>query len=184
MTEEIRKRPDSIKESSNQASGQENPSKLIVRTLTISSVFLAYTIFDSMFQFREFGAWQILADAGGILIALVLLLVSLFFHRNGKTEQGNDFIPFVILFGYAPGDLFLEGVTLYNLGSGILLFAHIHLNHLAVGCAEIDTDESVQRIREIFVDVKGNKLASKPEIMSNQNRNTVEFLFQIRNQIG
>ena len=123
MTEEIRKRPDSIKESSNQASGQENPSKLIVRTLTISSVFLAYTIFDSMFQFREFGAWQILADAGGILIALVLLLVSLFFHRNGKTEQGNDFIPFVILFGYAPGDLFLEGVTLYNLGSGILLFA-------------------------------------------------------------
>ena len=123
MTEEIRERPDSNQESSNQTGSQENTSKVIVRTLTISSVFLAYTVFDSMFQYREFGAWQILADAGGILIALVLLLVSLFLHRKGKTEQGNNLIPFVILFGYAPGDLFLEGVTLYNLGSGILLFA-------------------------------------------------------------
>jgi putative methionine-R-sulfoxide reductase with GAF domain len=123
MTEETKTNSEPAQTSSLQGKRSEKLSKLTRRVLVISSVFLVVTIVDSAFQYRDFGAWQILADASGILIALIFLLVSLYLHVRGKTEQANNLIPFVILFGYAPGDLFLEGVTLYNLGSGVLLFA-------------------------------------------------------------
>jgi len=123
MTEENTNRPEISRDQAALPGVLDRTDKLIRRTLTISSVFLAFTIVDSLVQYQEFKAWQILADASGILIALILLLASLYLHSRGKNEQSNHLIPFVILFGYAPGDLFLEGVTRYNLISGILLFA-------------------------------------------------------------
>ena len=123
MTEETTNRPKRSQDPAAQKVGLERSVKMIRRTLLVSSIFLAFTIVDSIVQYQEFKAWQILADAAGIVLALILLLASLYFHTKGKTEQANHLIPFVILFGYAPGDLFLEGVTLYNLVSGVLLFA-------------------------------------------------------------
>ena len=123
MTEETTNRPNKSQDPASQKVGLERSVKMIRRTLSISSIFLAFTIVDSIAQYQEFRAWQILADATGILVALIILIVSLYLHTKEKPEQAYNLIPFVILFGYAPGDLFLEGVTLYNLVSGILLFA-------------------------------------------------------------
>jgi len=123
MTEEITHQPENSREPASQSIGLKRSAKLIRRTLLLSSFFLAFTIVDSIAQYQEFKAWQILADAVGILVALIFLLVSLYLHYREKIEPANNLIPFVILFGYAPGDLFLEGVTLYNLISGVLLFA-------------------------------------------------------------
>jgi len=122
MTEEISTRQKTTQDSATQEMGLEKSNKIIRRVLSLSSVFLAITIVDSVLQYQEFSAWQILADAAGILIGLVLLGSSLYLHLRGKIEQSKNLIPFVILFGYAPGDLFLEGVTIYNLISGVLLF--------------------------------------------------------------
>lgn len=102
-------------------SGQENREKMIRRTYLVGIVFLFGTIMDSVFQYRDFGDWQILADASGMVLALLLILSSYFaFNRKNYTLASN-LMPYVVLAAYSPGDLFLEGVTIYNLLSGILV---------------------------------------------------------------
>jgi GAF domain-containing protein len=96
--------------------------RMIRRTYIISILFLLVTIVDSFLQFNEFGAWQILADAAGIIGGLVLLIFSFVFFLRENHKTASTLIPFVIITAYAPGDLFLEGVTVYNLLSGILIF--------------------------------------------------------------
>lgn len=104
---------------------QEQPEnkrfRMVRRTYIISIIFLLVTIIDSLFQFSEYNQWQILADAAGIIAGLVLLILSFSFFLRGLPETATHLVPFVILAAYAPGDLFLEGVTLYNLLSGILV---------------------------------------------------------------
>ena len=107
-------------------SGHKQPEaqrlRMIRRTYIISILFLLVTIVDSFLQFSEFSAWQILADATGIIAGLVLLILSFVFFLRENHKAASSLIPFVIIVAYAPGDLFLEGVTVYNLLSGILIF--------------------------------------------------------------
>ncbi len=99
----------------------EHYDRIMLRLYFIATVFILFTIIDSIFQFGEFGAWQILADAGGILLGLITLRISFIFHKRKKYDISETLIPLVILVAYAPGDLFLQGVTFYNAVSGILL---------------------------------------------------------------
>ena len=98
-------------------------NRKIRRTYYIAFIFLVIALFDSLLQYTDYGAWQILADAGGIFAGLVLLITSFIIFTRGKIDRAVNLVPVVIFFTYAPGDLFLEGVTVYNLISGILLLA-------------------------------------------------------------
>ncbi len=95
--------------------------RLMPRIYFVATVFALYTIVDSILRYREFSAWQILADAGGILLGLIILRISHWYFKRNKREVAESLIPLVVLFAYAPGDLFLSGVTFYNLISGLLL---------------------------------------------------------------
>jgi GAF domain-containing protein/HAMP domain-containing protein len=99
----------------------ENYNRTMSRLYLIAIVFMAITIIDSLFQYGEFGAWQILADAGGILLGLITLLISRRLHQKKQYGTSEALIPLVIFLSYAPGDLFLQGVTIYNALSGTLL---------------------------------------------------------------
>jgi GAF domain-containing protein/HAMP domain-containing protein len=101
----------------------ENYDRTMSRLYLIATIFMIFTIIDSLFQFGDYGAWQILADAGGILIGLIILRVSHWFYQQKRNKLSEGLIPLVIFVAYAPGDLFLLGVTLYNVLSGVLIFA-------------------------------------------------------------
>ena len=47
----------------------ENYNRIMSRLYLISTLFMVVTIIDSLFQYGEFGAWQILADAGDVVIS-------------------------------------------------------------------------------------------------------------------
>lgn len=96
-------------------------NRVILRTYFISAIFLIITLVSSILNFGEFAAWQILADGAGVLAALVVLGISFWHFRQGEAERAARLIPAAIILAYAPGDLFLEGVTGYNLISGLLL---------------------------------------------------------------
>lgn len=95
--------------------------RMIRRTYLVSILFLIFTIADSASRYQEFGNWQILADAGGIILGLLLLISSAIAFSRKNIQLANFLIPLVILAAYAPGDLFLDGVTAYNLISGLLI---------------------------------------------------------------
>jgi len=94
----------------------------IRRTYIIAFIMLVLTLFDSASHYREFGAWQILADGAGVLVALLLVIASYLLYRRGNIKTAGTFIAFTIFSAYLPGDLFLEGVTFYNMLSGVILF--------------------------------------------------------------
>lgn len=100
----------------------ERRQRAIRITYLVSVVMLSVTIIESFLYFSDFRAWQILADAAFIFGALVLLYFSYRAYTKNQIDRATNLIPFVIFSAYAPGELFLEGVTLYNLLSGLLLF--------------------------------------------------------------
>ncbi|MEN8242126.1 MAG: GAF domain-containing protein [Chloroflexota bacterium] len=89
---------------------------------SISAIMLIIAVINSVVEFLNFGAWQILGDASFVLLALIVLGLSFRNYQRGKTDTANNLIPIVILLAYAPGELFLEGVTFYNTLTGMLLF--------------------------------------------------------------
>jgi GAF domain-containing protein len=99
----------------------ENYTRIMSRLYLIAIIFMIITVIDSLFQYGEFGAWQILADAGGIIVGLVILLISRWYHQRKQYNLSESLLPLVILISYAPGDLFLQGVTIYNALSGTIL---------------------------------------------------------------
>jgi GAF domain-containing protein/HAMP domain-containing protein len=101
----------------------EDRRSRILRTIYfISGIMLIIAILNSISEFSNFGAWQILGDASFVLFALVVLIISFRFFQRGREETAVNLIPIVILLAYAPGEIFLEGVTFYNTLTGMLLF--------------------------------------------------------------
>jgi GAF domain-containing protein/HAMP domain-containing protein len=99
----------------------ENYERTLSRIYLIATIFMILTIIDSLFQYGDFGAWQILADAGGIFTGLIILRISHWYFRKKQYRLSESLIPLVIFIAYVPGDLFLEGVTSYNAVSGVLV---------------------------------------------------------------
>ena len=123
MTDQIRAISENNPQPANPSEATKRGQRIIQRTYLISILFLIFAFANDVISFGEFGAWQILGDAGGIFTAIVFLAVSYWQYRRGDSEKAKFLIPFAIFFAYAPGDLFLEGVTVYNLISGLLLHA-------------------------------------------------------------
>lgn len=127
MSEELTTTSTKGQAASLKGTGQEKMGHNILNLLVFSSVFLAIGLGALMVQYRALEAWQILAQAGSLLISLALVLMCLLYHRRGKPEHTNTLIPLAILFGVMPGALLLEGVTVYNLLNGFVLFALAYL---------------------------------------------------------
>lgn len=99
----------------------DHKADMVRRITSIGLLFGIVTIIDSVIQFQTYQAWQILADAAGILIGIILLLVIRRLTNKHATSQVESLLPWVIFFMYAPGDIFLQGVTAYNIISGLML---------------------------------------------------------------
>lgn len=91
-------------------------------TYLIAAIMLIVATIESILEFSDFRAWQILGDAAFVFAALVVLSFSFRAHLNKRYDHAADLVPFVIFLAYAPGELFLEGVTFYNIITGLLLF--------------------------------------------------------------
>lgn len=107
--------------------GEESQSsppipKMVRRTYVIAFMMLGLTLIDAAGHYSEFGAWQILADGAGVLVGTILLGFSYFQRNRGKEHASNNLIAFTIFAAYIPGDIFLKGVTGYNIISGVILF--------------------------------------------------------------
>ena len=98
----------------------------ISRAYIVSIVVIVLTLADSIGQYLSFTSWQIIADAVGLGIALTIIFVSFIYYSQHEIRKATNLLPWVIFFAYAPGDLFLKGVTFYNLFSGILLFVIVY----------------------------------------------------------
>jgi GAF domain-containing protein len=122
MSENLNHTPTSDSPSQLDTPDIHQESRVILRTYIISAIFLIITLVGSILNFGEFAAWQILADSAGVFASLIIIAISFWHYRQGKTDRAIRMIPAAIILAYAPGDLFLEGVTLYNLISGLLLF--------------------------------------------------------------
>jgi len=99
----------------------ENYERTLSRMYLIATIFMILTIIDSLFQYGDFGAWQILADASGIVLGLIILRISHWYFRKKRYSISESLIPLVIFIAYVPGDLFLKGVTFYNAVSGLVV---------------------------------------------------------------
>ena len=124
MTEEYRS-PETNETSQSPAviiQSRERRTRVIQPVYFISTIMLIIAVINSVFEYINFGSWQILADAGFVTSGLLVLIFSLRLYRRGSMETAFDLIPVVIFLAYAPGELFLEGVTFYNSLTGVMLF--------------------------------------------------------------
>ena len=120
MTEEIQ-----TKNTNNPGDTMNNPPSLppaLKRTFIISYFILALTLIDAATHYNTFGAWQILADAAGVVVALILLIISNVQFLRGKKENATTLITLSVFAAFLPGELFLQGVTFYNILNGLIIF--------------------------------------------------------------
>jgi GAF domain-containing protein/HAMP domain-containing protein len=94
----------------------------IKSTYIISLLILLATLVLSVWNYLDHDAWQILADSSFVLIAVAILLRSRALYLAGESNRAFRLIPIAILVAFAPGELFTEGDSIYNLITGILLF--------------------------------------------------------------
>ena len=124
MTEEYRS-PETKETSQSPAviiQSKERPTQVIQPVYFISTIMLIIAVINSITEYLNFGSWQILADAGFVISGLLVLMFSFRLYRRGSVETAFELIPVVIFLAYAPGELFLEGVTFYNSLTGVMLF--------------------------------------------------------------
>jgi GAF domain-containing protein/HAMP domain-containing protein len=124
MTEDYNSSPNinNSQEQPFEAQHAKKRQRAIRVTYLVSAVMLIVATIDSILQFSDFRAWQILGDTAFVFSALVVLSFSFRSHLNKQIDRAVNLIPLVIFLAYAPGELFLEGVTFYNLLTGLLLF--------------------------------------------------------------
>jgi GAF domain-containing protein/HAMP domain-containing protein len=93
----------------------------IKATYIISALILLATLLLSVWNYLFFDAWQILGDSAFVMISLVILLRSRALYLRGESDRAYSLLPIAIFVAFAPGELFLDGDTFYNLVTGCLL---------------------------------------------------------------
>ncbi len=91
------------------------------RLYTITLIVYLISIAFTFFQFFRINAWQILGQSAGMLLSLVLIGIALPLHNRGKINAAKSLVPFIFLAAYATGELFIAGLTSFDLISGLAL---------------------------------------------------------------
>jgi GAF domain-containing protein/HAMP domain-containing protein len=89
---------------------------VLVASIVAAASFVAYVVLSIVF-----GAWQIFADAVGLIGALLCLLVARGTTRRGSLEAAGYWILAATLVAFIPGELFWANQTVYFVLSVLLL---------------------------------------------------------------
>ena len=122
MTEKITANSQNSTQPADQRQSATRRTRTIRTSYLIGALFLMISIVLDMLNYGEFGAWQILAEAAGDFLSLIVLVISFVNFSRGNKARADFLIPISIMLTYTTGDLFVEGGVLYNLLSGLILF--------------------------------------------------------------
>ena len=99
----------------------QDQTRLIERISWIGSALGALSIGFYLLLYFQIGAWQILADAGFVALAILCLIPVRQLGRRGKSEAAGYWMLLAVFLAYGGGELVWSGGTLYNASGGLLL---------------------------------------------------------------
>ncbi len=95
---------------------------LFNRLYTIWTTLSIIAVVAYFWSYASQLAWQLLANAGGVIVALVLVSISRAAYRRNKSAVAEILFSLAVFVIYAATELFWSGQTAYNIFGGLLLF--------------------------------------------------------------
>ncbi len=100
---------------------EQRQTRLIERITLIAALLGIISIGLYVFLYFQTGAWQILADAGLVALAVLCLAPTRRLARRQRFESAGYWMLLAVVFAYGGGTLVWSGTALYNVTGGILL---------------------------------------------------------------
>jgi len=94
---------------------------LIQQVILIGTVLSTGTIVFYTLLYAQTRMWQILADGGGLVLALACLVPAHLSARRGKLDAAGYWLLFALTIPYVASELAWAGETLLNVIGGVLL---------------------------------------------------------------